>query len=145
MIPSKWRSLALGCIVCAGVGLIALRSSANRERTRLVGSFHSVAHKGAGTARIVERSDGTRLLELVWLKTYPAADLEVCMVNAPDAEDNATVREAGFYCLGALDQKQSNQIYPIPTDLDLNRYRAVTIWSTSYQVNFTTAPLAEAR
>jgi hypothetical protein len=122
---------------------MAWRYSTGASRAILAGNFHSVAHKGTGEAQIAERMDGIRELRLIRLKTYPAGDLDVCMVGAPDAADNATVRRVGLLCLGPLDSKRPDSTFSIPASLDLQRYRAVTIWSRSYSVNFTTAALAE--
>ena len=133
------RRALITTAVCLTSVAVAWKLSA-RERVLLAGSFHSVAHKGTGSAQIVQLSDGHRQLRLIEAKTYPSSDLDVCLIAAPDAEDNDTVREAGVICLGSFGSLNS---YPVPASLDLNRYRAVTIWSRSYQVNFTTAPLGE--
>jgi hypothetical protein len=37
-----------------------------------------------------------------------------------------------------------DQNYDVPADVDLTRYRAVTIWCRRFGVNFGTAPLGEA-
>ncbi|HWQ32737.1 MAG TPA: DM13 domain-containing protein [Blastocatellia bacterium] len=56
---------------------------------------------------------------------------------------NETVERSGFVPPGELRQSEGEMIYPVPAGLDLNRYRAVTIWSRRYRVSFTTAPLRE--
>jgi hypothetical protein len=133
--------LARGWLLIAAVfltgGAIAWKLSA-RERVLMAGSFHSVAHKGAGTAQVVQFDNGRRVLRLIQAKTYPSNDLDVCLIAAPDAEDNDTVRQAGFVCLGSFGNLRP---FPVPASIDLSRYRAVTIWNRAYNVNFTTAPL----
>jgi hypothetical protein len=62
-------------------------------------------------------------------------------VAVPDAEDNDTVRQAGFVCVGSFDAKAESKVFAVPGSVNLEKYRAVTIWSRRYQVNFTTAPL----
>ena len=43
---------------------------------------------------------------------------------------------------GAIKGNVGNQNYDVPTDTDLSKYRAVTIWCRRFGVNFATAPLA---
>jgi hypothetical protein len=131
------RGALLISAVCLAGGAIAWRLS-GKEKVLLAGSFHSVAHKGSGTAQIVQLSDGRLMLRLIQPKTYPSSNLDVCLIGAPDAEDNDTARDAGLICVGSF---RSSASYSLPASTDLVRYRAVTIWDHSYQVNFTTAPL----
>ena len=63
------------------------------------------------------------------------------MVATDDANDSETVANAGFIHLGALKGNIGDQNYELPSDLDLNKYRAVTIWCRRFGVNFGTAPL----
>jgi Electron transfer DM13 len=143
MMQTRWVYPVLGAIVFCSVGLFAWTVVNNRERVVLAGSFHSVAHKGTGDVRVVALPNGSRILRLVDVKTYPATDLEVCLVGAPDAEDNDTVLKSGLICFGGFDPRVSRRAYSVPARVDLQRYRAVTIWSRAYQVNFTTAPLSK--
>jgi len=143
MTGPRWIWIVLGGALFAVVTLLAGRVLAGPERVLLSGNFHSVAHKGTGEARVVVRGDGRRMLRLMALKTYPGEELEACLVGAPDAEDNDTVRQAGRVCLGPYDPKAQWAVYELPPGIDLRRYRAVAIWSRPYQVNFTTAPLSQ--
>lgn len=108
------------------------------------GSFHSVAHETKGTATVHRRSDGTRVLRLTEFVTSNGPDVRVYLIAAPDAADDETVKKAGFVELGKLKGNQGDQNYDIPASLDLNRYRAVTIWCRRFGVNFATAPLTPA-
>ena len=141
MIQPKWMYRTLGSILFFSAAVLAWRLLGNREQVLLAGNFHSVAHKGTGEARVVALSDGRRMLRLLGVKTYPAPELEVCLVGAPDAEDNDTVLQSGLVCLGSYDPKAAYVSYSLPAPVDIGRYRAVAIWSRGYQVNFTTAPL----
>jgi GNAT superfamily N-acetyltransferase len=58
--------------------------------------------------------------------------------GAIDHSDQGTTR---FVELGKLKGTDGDQNYDIPAGLDLNRYRAVTIWCYRFAVNFATAPL----
>jgi hypothetical protein len=65
-------------------------------------------------------------------------------VAAADASDDETVTKAGFVELGKLKGTEGDQNYDIPAGLDLEKYRAATIWCRRFSVNFATAPLTPA-
>lgn len=137
----KWLYRISGTVLLFSAGILAWTHLGSRERVLLAGNFHSVAHKGTGEARLVSVSGGRRVLRLLGVKTYPGSDLDVCLIGAADAEDNETALQAGLVCVGHYDPKAAFVSYNLPESLDAGRYRAVTIWSRTYQVNFTTAPL----
>ena len=110
----------------------------------LAGPFHSVAHETQGTATVHRLSDGTRVLRLSEFMTSNGPDVRVYLVAASDAADDASVKKAGFVELGKLKGNQGDQNYDIPGDIDLAKYRAVTIWCKRFSVNFGTAPLTPA-
>lgn len=110
----------------------------------LSGRFHGVAHETTGTATVQEFGAGRRVLRLTDFATSNGPDVRVYLVATTDATDNATVTSAGFVELGALKGNQGDQNYDIPSDLDLTKYRAVTIWCRRFGVNFATAPLTPA-
>jgi hypothetical protein len=110
----------------------------------LTGRFHSVAHETKGSATVHRLPDGRRVLRLTEFVTSNGPDVRVYLVAAPDASDNATVKQAGFVELGKLKGTEGDQNYEVPADLDLNKYRAVTIWCRRFSVNFATAPLTPA-
>jgi hypothetical protein len=107
------------------------------------GLFHSVAHETRGTATLLD-VDGKRVLRLTDFATSNGPDVRVYLVAAADASDNETVTKAGFVELGKLKGNQGDQNYEVPVGLDLDRYRAVTIWCARFGVNFATAPLTPA-
>lgn len=108
------------------------------------GHFHSVAHETHGAATIQDLGNGHRVLRLSEFATSNGPDVRVYLVAAPDASDNETVTKAGFVELGKLKGNEGDQNYDIPAGLDLDKYRAVTIWCHRFSVNFATAPLAPA-
>jgi hypothetical protein len=110
----------------------------------LTGRFHSVAHETKGSATVHRLPDGRRVLRLTEFMTSNGPDVRVYLVAAPDASDNATVKQAGFVELGKLKGTEGDQNYDVPPDLDLNKYRAVTVWCRRFSVNFATAPLTPA-
>jgi hypothetical protein len=107
----------------------------------LSGQFHSVAHQTKGSAAVHELGGGRRLLRLTEFSTSNGPDVRVYLVAAADASDNETVTQAGFVELGKLKGTEGDQNYEIPAGLDLEKYRAVTIWCRRFSVNFATAPL----
>ncbi len=119
-------------------------ASANTARpvALAAGSFHSNAHETGGGATIYQQPDGSRVLRLSDFRTSNGPDVQVYLVAAPDVNDNETVTRAGFIALGALKGNIGDQNYELPADVDLARYRSVTIWCRRFGVNFGTAPLA---
>src|SRR5690242_2356699 len=117
---------------------------ASVAREVAAGRFHSVAHETHGTATIQDVGGGRRILRLTDFATSNGPDVRVYLVAATDASDNESVTKAGFVELGRLKGNQGDQNYDVPDDLDLSRYRAVTIWCRRFSVNFATAPLTPA-
>ncbi len=106
------------------------------------GKFHSVAHETHGSATVLMLDDGSRILRLTDFSTSNGPDVRVYLVAAGDASDNDTVKRSGFIELGKLKGTDGDQNYDVPADLDLGKYRAVTIWCKRFAVNFATAPLS---
>jgi hypothetical protein len=117
-------------------------SAANMGPTKLAtGTFHSAAHETKGTAAVFQVGEGKRTLRLTDFATSNGPDVRVYLVAAADAKDNDTVKNAGFVELGSLKGNIGDQNYDVPANVDLNKYRAVTIWCARFGVNFGTAPL----
>lgn len=105
------------------------------------GQFYSILHPTAGTATIYQMGDGSRVLRLTSFSTSNGPDVHVYMVAADDAKDAATVEKAGFVDLGVIKGNIGDQNYPLGSDLDLGKYRAVSIWCKRFSVNFGAAAL----
>ena len=105
------------------------------------GQFYSILHPTAGTATIYHMGDGTRVLRFTGFSTSNGPDVHVYMVAADDAKDIATVQQAGFIDLGVIKGNVGDQNYPLGSDLDLAKYRAVSIWCKRFSVNFGAAAL----
>ena len=104
------------------------------------GRFYSILHPTSGTATIYQMGDGTRVLRFTDFTTSNGPDVHVYMVAADDAKDAATVQQAGFIDLGVLKGNIGDQNYELG-DLDLSKYRAVSIWCKRFSVNFGAAAL----
>jgi len=109
----------------------------------IAGQFHNGAHDTSGTATIYQTEPGKRILRLTNFKTSNGPDVHVYLVAANDATDNDTVKKAGFLDLGSIKGNEGDQNYDLPTNADLSKNRAVTIWCARFNVNFGTAPLAQ--
>jgi hypothetical protein len=105
------------------------------------GRFYSILHPTEGTATIYQMGDGSRLLRLTSFSTSNGPDVHVYMVAADDAKDVATVEKAGFVDLGVIKGNIGDQNYTLSSDLDLAKYRAVSIWCKRFSVNFGAAAL----
>jgi len=116
-------------------------SSAQRLES---GQFYSILHPTEGTATIYQMGDGTRVLRLSKFKTSNGPDVHVYMVASDDAKDAATVENAGFVDLGVIKGNIGDQNYTLTSDLDLSKYRAVSIWCKRFSVNFGAAALRPA-
>ena len=108
------------------------------------GQFYSILHPTEGTATIYRMGDGTRVLRFTTFKTSNGPDVHVYMVAADDAKDAAIVEKAGFVDLGVIKGNIGDQNYTLGNDLDLAKYRAVSIWCKRFSVNFGAAPLRPA-
>jgi hypothetical protein len=105
------------------------------------GHFYSILHPTQGTATIFQLADGTRVLRFTNFSTSNGPDVHVYMVAADDAKDVATVQKAGFIDLGVIKGNIGDQNYTLGSDLDLAKYRAVSIWCKRFSVNFGAAAL----
>jgi hypothetical protein len=105
------------------------------------GSFHSILHPTQGTATVYRVGDGSRLLRFTNFSTSNGPDVHVYMVAANDANDAATVLHAGFIDLGPIKGNVGDQNYALGSDVDLSKYRAVSVWCKRFSVNFGAAPL----
>jgi hypothetical protein len=158
----KRQTWILGLAVLGGIGWYAFRpellfvrkhvneaaplsqasaGAATGSAALLGGRFHSVAHETHGRATLHRLADGRVVLRLTEFATSNGPDVRVYLVAAPDAADDATVTRAGFVELGKLKGTDGDQNYDVPSGLDLEKYRAVTIWCRRFSVNFATAPL----
>ena len=108
------------------------------------GRFHSNAHETNGHATIYRLPDGRRVLRLTEFATSNGPDVRVYLVAAGDVQDEDAAKQAGFVDLGALKGNIGDQNYDVPANLDLTKYRAVSIWCRRFSVNFGAAPLVES-
>ncbi|HKS76567.1 MAG TPA: DM13 domain-containing protein [Terriglobales bacterium] len=141
---SKYRAVTIWCKrfnVNFATAPLTSGAIANGNAPLETGAFHDVAHTGKGTANIYQLADGKRILRFTNFETSNGPDVHVYLVAANDAKDSETVKKAGFVEVGELKGNIGDQNYELASDVDLAKYRAVTIWCKRFGVNFATAPL----
>lgn len=145
---NKYRSVTVWCqrfgVNFATAPLMAKGESAAMQPVILEkGSFHKVAHDARGMATIYQLADGKKVLRFSDFETSNGPDVHVYLVAANDAADSETVKQAGFLSLGPIKGSKGDQNYELPSGVDLNKYRSVTVWCQRFGVNFATAPLTK--
>jgi hypothetical protein len=114
-------------------------------RPLATGKFHSGAHPTSGTATVYQLADGTRVLRFTDFKTSNGPDVHVYLIAADEASDSESVTKAGFVDLGSIKGNVGDQNYTLGSDVDLSKYRVVSVWCKRFSVNFGTAPLSTNR
>jgi len=146
---SKYRAVTIWCkrfsVNFATAPLMQPAMASSMNRVLATGTFHDVAHTGKGNAAIYQLADGKRVLRFSNFETSNGPDVHVYLVAAEDAKDSDTVKKAGFVEVGVLKGNIGDQNYELASDVDLSRYRAVTIWCKRFAVNFATAPLTASQ
>jgi hypothetical protein len=98
------------------------------------GEFVSGAHATTGSATLIDRPDGSRVLTLTGLMTSPGPDLRVYLVPGNGRSVDGAVD------LGALKGNRGDQEYAVPATASSVR-GAVVIWCRAFTVNFGHAAL----
>jgi hypothetical protein len=105
------------------------------------GEFHKADKAGSGTATIYQLADGKRVLRLTDFAVDNGPDLHVRLIAADDAKDTTSVAKTHHLELGKLKGNKGSQNYDVPENVDLGKYRVVSIWCNRFSVNFAAAPL----
>jgi len=108
------------------------------------GSLISHEHTTTGTVRIIRQPDGSRVLTLENLDTSNGPDVHVWLSVADVVEGTAgwfTAGSAERYDLGLIKGNQGNQVYAVPGDADLSKYKSVDLWCVQFSVSFGAAQL----
>ncbi len=117
--------------------------TSNDSSTQILesGAFHSGTHPTEGTAIIYRIENGSRVLRFTKFKTSNGPDVHIYMVAAEDARDDASVEQAAVVDLGLMKGNIGDQNYTLGSDLDLAKYRTVSVWCKRFSKNFGAAPL----
>ena len=127
----------------AGLFLYTGATQAQEKGAKVLakGDFHNADKSGKGTATVYQLADGKRVLRLSNFATDNGPDLHVRLIAADDAKDTASVAKADFVELAKLRGNKGNQNYDVSKDVDLSKYKVVSIWCNRFSVNFAAAPL----
>lgn len=106
------------------------------------GAFRSLAHETRGTASIYQLADGRRTLRLTGFETSNGPDVRVYLTGGEVEKGAEAIRTVGFVDLGSMKGNKGDQNYDIPPDVDLRKFKNVTIWCRRFGINFATAPLS---
>ena len=141
---SRFPALALlvaGVFLCLG----AVQAQEKAAKVLEKGMFHNADKTGKGTATLYQLADGKRLLRLTDFAVDNGPDLHVRLIAASDAKTTASVAKTDYVELGKLKGSKGSQIYDVPADVDLSKYKVVSIWCNRFSVNFAAAPLKAAK
>jgi len=116
-------------------------SAASGPMSLAKGNFKSLAHETKGVATIYKLADGKQTLRLTEFETSNGPDVHVYLTAAEVAKGSDAVKAAGFVDLGSMKGNKGDQNYDVPADVDLTKYKTVTIWCARFGVNFGLAPL----
>ncbi|MBB5122990.1 electron transporter [Streptomyces eurocidicus] len=126
---------------------VAAEAGSGAPRTLAMGDLISHEHKTSGKVRVLELPDGSRTLRLEGLDTSAGPDVKVLLSDAPVKEGKAgwhVFDDGAHRSLGSLKGNKGDQNYALPADLDLGRYRSVSIWCDRFDVSFGAAALTRA-
>jgi hypothetical protein len=139
---SRTKFVGLALFV-ASLVLYIPTTQAQQPGTKVLakGEVHKAEKAGKGTATVYRLADGKRVLRLTDFETENGPDLHVRLIAADDAKDTTSVAKAEFVELGKLKGNKGNQNYDLPENVDLSKYRVVSIWCNRFSVNFAAAPL----
>ena len=137
---TKFAGLA---VLVAGLFLYIGAAQAQEKAAKVLaqGQFHKADKAGSGTATIYQLADGKRVLRLTDFSVDNGPDLHVRLIAADDAKDTASVAKTDHVELGKLKGNKGNQNYDLPENVDLSKYKVVSIWCNRFSVNFAAAPL----
>jgi hypothetical protein len=143
---SRTKFAALGLLV-AGLFLYAGAAQAQEKAAKVLtkGEFHNADKTGSGMATIYQLADGKRVLRLTNFSVANGPDLHVRLIKADDATNTASVAKTDHVELGKLKGNEGSQNYVVPENVDLSKYKVVSIWCNRFSVNFAAAPLTAAK
>jgi hypothetical protein len=132
-------------VASACVYTSTLQAQEKTAKVLATGEFHNADKAGSGTATIYQLADGKRVLRLTNFSVDNGPDLHVRLIAANDAKNTASVAKTDHVELGKLKGNQGSQNYDVPANVDLSKYRVVSIWCNRFSVNFAAAPLTVAK
>jgi hypothetical protein len=105
------------------------------------GEFVSLDHGTSGVARVLELSDGRRIVRLEGLDTDNGPDLYLYLTANPAGGDEGAFDD-DYLDLGRLKGNQGDQNYDLPAGTDLAQLGTVVIWCDRFNSAFGAADLS---
>jgi len=99
------------------------------------------AHKGSGTARVLQSGGGSLLVRLEDFQVTNGPDLEVWLVKEANVTASADVKNSEWIGLGQLKGNIGDQTYTVPDGTVITDYGSVVIWCEQFGVLFSPAML----
>ena len=103
----------------------------NQINGKLVGTLIDAGdgfHMASGQVKVLQITDGTQILRFENLDVTNGPDLYVYLATDTTAKD--------FISLGRLKGNMGNQNYPIPENIDFEKYNTVLIWCQAFSTLF---------
>ena len=139
---NRYRSVSIWCArFGVNFGAAALAAPISMPVKLAEGAFKGLAHETKGRASIYQLPEGKKVLRFSGFETSNGPDVHVYLVAAEVEKGNDAVKQAGFVDLGSLKGNKGDQNYDVPADVDLSKYKTVSVWCVRFGVNFGAAPL----
>ena len=91
-------------------------------------------HMASGQVKVLQIPDGTQILRFENLDVTNGPDLYVYLATDTTAKD--------FVSIGRLKGNMGNQNYPIPENIDFEKYNTVLIWCQAFSTLFGSSKLS---
>jgi len=143
---NKFKNVTIWCArFGVNFGQAALDAPMSMPVKVAEGAFKGLAHETMGKASLYQLPEGKKVLRFSGFETSNGPDVHVYLVAAEIEKGNDAVKQAGFIDLGSLKGNKGDQNYDVPADVDLSKYKTVSVWCARFGVNFATALLASAK
>lgn len=107
------------------------------------GEWRSLEHATTGKASLIKLPGGRHSVQFAALDTSDGPDLYVYLSPHPAGSPEKTFGQ-GFTSLGKLKGNRGDQVYEIPSGVDVSAIRSVVIWCKRFSAGFAVAPLEQA-
>ncbi|SFR20663.1 Electron transfer DM13 [Lentzea waywayandensis] len=107
------------------------------------GQWRSLEHATTGKASLIKLPGGGHSVQFASLDTSDGPDLYVYLSPHASSASEKTFGQ-GFTSLGKLKGNRGDQVYEIPSGVDVSGIRSVVIWCQRFSAGFAVAPLEQA-
>ena len=107
------------------------------------GQWRSLEHATTGKASLIKLPGGGHSVQFAALDTSDGPDLYVYLSPHASNSSEKTFGQ-GFTSLGKLKGNRGDQVYEIPSGVDVSGIRSVVIWCQRFSAGFAVAPLEQA-